>query len=71
MSVFYNDKALEKVQMKELLNMYVQFSQPLLFKELKRRLIFLVSFGDNVFSLVNNYLFFFYTYTYLQTVADY
>ena len=71
MSVFYNDKALEKVQMKELLNMYVQFSQPLLFKELKWRLIFLVSFGDNVFSLVNNYLFFFHTYTYLQTVADY
>lgn len=35
MSVFYNDKALEKDHMKELLNMYILFSRGLLFKELE------------------------------------
>lgn len=35
MLVFYNDESVERIYMKELLNVYIEFSQPLLFKELE------------------------------------
>lgn len=34
MSVFYNDKSLERIHMKGLFTVYIEFSQLLLFKEL-------------------------------------
>lgn len=35
MLVFYDDKSVERIHMKELHNMHIEFSQPLLFKELE------------------------------------
>ena len=35
MLIFYDDKSLKRIHMKELLTMYLEFSSPLLFKELE------------------------------------
>lgn len=44
--------------MKELLTVYVEFSQPLLIKELEMEADTL-AIGDNIFSLLDDHLFFF------------
>lgn len=35
MLVFYNDESVERIYMQELLGAHIEFSQPLLFKELE------------------------------------